>query len=263
MTATLESFKSVGAHALTAIVNPLMGLLRGRRFDLRREEVRNARISFSQYGEDLAVLRWAQILDAPKIYVDAGCFDPCWFSNTLLLHKSNWRGVNIDLDDEKIQRFRQARPNDYNISAALSDKVSSVRALRYPEAGTNCIRDESEGETLSVAGREPVSSELIKSSTLDEILTGSPFNGMQIGYLNIDCEGHDLNVLKGCTLDKWKPYIITIEALHDEEEDGIGAHLQAHSYVLKEKIFHTLLFVRNDAVPRGFDEFAVPQWQVV
>ncbi len=259
----LENVKNGGARALTALVNPLVGLLRGRKLYLSREELRNARISFSQFGEDLAVLRWAQLLDPPRIYVDAGCFDPSLCSNTLLLHKSGWRGVNIDLDAEKIRRFRQARPDDYNISAALSDKVSSMRAFRYPESGTNCLREESDGETSSVAGREPVSSELTKSTTLDELLARSPFHGVQIGYLNIDCEGHDIRVLKGCTLDRWKPWIITIEALHNEEENAIVAHLQAHGYVLKEKIFHTLLFIRCDAIPPDFDELAASQWQVV
>jgi FkbM family methyltransferase len=243
----MNSLKRVSALALTAVTRPLLSLLRGQQFDLEREEIRNARFSFSQYGEDLAVTRWAQLLDPPKIYVDAGCFDPSLCSNTLLLQKSGWRGINIDLDSVKIDRFRRARPADHNVVAALSDVATDMRVFRYPEPTTDCVRDDADGEVPSVIGQNPVGSEIVRTTTLNDVLRESPLSNRRLGYLNIDCEGHDLRVLRGCDLDVYRPSIITIEALNDEGGEQTRSHLQSEGYELKEIIFRTLLFVRNNA----------------
>ena len=74
----------------------------------------------------------------------------------------------------------------------------------------------------------------------------------RIGYLNIDCEGHDLAVLKGLHLARYQPAIITIEALSREEKESIEEYLTPFGYSLKEVLYRTLLFVRSDdAFPRA------------
>jgi FkbM family methyltransferase len=244
----VNSVKKLSARALAAVTRPLLGLLRGYQCDLAREEIRNVRFSFSQYGEDLAVLRWAEATNPPKVYVDAGCFDPSLCSNTLLLHKAGWRGVNIDLDPVKIDRFREARPADHNVVAALSDVAATMRVFHYPEPTTDCVRDVVDSEVSSVIGQSPVSSESVSTTTLNSVLKQCPFVSSEIGYLNIDCEGHDLRVLKGCDLDLFRPCIITIEALDNDCGEETKAHLQSNGYELKEIIFRTLLFVRRDVL---------------
>jgi hypothetical protein len=95
----------VGA-IVAGVANGGMTLLRDRvNVKLSREEVRFSKLSFSQFGEDLAVSRWLdeQFPDAPHIYVDAGAFHPIHFSNTLLLKKRGWWGINIDMVASKIE----------------------------------------------------------------------------------------------------------------------------------------------------------------
>jgi hypothetical protein len=114
--------KETIAHCLSKVTNWSLTRLRNRTdLDLSRDEIRFAQICFSQFGEDLAVLRWVKKLnDVARVYVDAGCFHPIHCSNTLLLHKMGWRRVNIDLGDDKINLFRELRPTDVNVVAALS-----------------------------------------------------------------------------------------------------------------------------------------------
>ena len=53
------------------------------------------RISYSQFGEDL----WLADYFSDKrdgFYVDVGAFDPANVSNTLLLYRRGWRGINIE-----------------------------------------------------------------------------------------------------------------------------------------------------------------------
>src|SRR5262245_2013687 len=103
-------------NILAAVTNRSLTMLRNR-IDLKltREEFRYSIISFSQFGEDLSVLRWLDenLRAVPPVYVDAGCFHPIHCSNTLLLHKRGWCGINVDMVEKKISVFRQFRPNDY------------------------------------------------------------------------------------------------------------------------------------------------------
>jgi hypothetical protein len=120
------------ARPISAITNRLLTRLRnGVDLNLSREEFRYSRVGFAQFSEDLAVIRWIdeRIPQIPRIYVDAGCFHPIHCSNTLLLHKRGWRGVNIDMFPSKIAAFKALRPADYNVLAALSSHIQEVEVL--------------------------------------------------------------------------------------------------------------------------------------
>ena len=51
----------------------------------------------------------------------------------------------------------------------------------------------------------------IKTRTLNDIIENSPYKNKQINYLSIDVEGHELSVLNGFDLNKYKPELIIIE----------------------------------------------------
>jgi FkbM family methyltransferase len=239
------------AHLAARIANYLVSLLRNRTdLSLSREEFRYSRISFSQFGEDLAILRWIDEyftkLPLTHVYVDAGCFHPIHCSNTLLLHKRGWRGINIDLSRDKIALFNRNRPNDLNVCAALSDKCERVFQLSYEGGLTDRIS--LEADTLSMCGDSPIAFHQAVTTTLDAIL-GETEWVRRIGYLNIDCEGHDLAVLRGISLSRYQPAIITIEACRDKEE--IIRYLSDSSYDHKETFHRTLLFLRNQGPPHA------------
>jgi hypothetical protein len=65
------------------------------------------------------------------VYVDAGAFHPIFGSNTLLLHKKGWRGINVDLAAERVAEFNRYLPKDHNVVACLSDRVASVEIAHY------------------------------------------------------------------------------------------------------------------------------------
>ena len=138
-----QLMKKILGNCLAKLTNKSLTLLRNRiPHDLSREEFRYAQISFSQFGEDMAVERWLERLNPPsKIYVDVGCFHPIHCSNTLLLHKRGWKGVNIDFDSEKIALFQACRPNDYNLTAAVSRGEAEMQIFRYLSSGTNRLGD--------------------------------------------------------------------------------------------------------------------------
>jgi FkbM family methyltransferase len=234
---------------IAAATNWWLTRLRNR-VDLRltREEFQYSQISFSQFGEDLAVLRWIHDLhNIPKIFIDAGCFHPIHCSNTLLLHKRAWRGVNIDMHPEKIAAFCDLRPNDYNVTAALSDAEHTMEMLQYDAYGnlTDRLRAFDEPDTASVVGEACLRRKRVTTKTLNSIIADTEWRNQRIGYLNIDCEGHDLKVLKGFDLAIYQPTIITIEA-HDQAIESTLNYLLSAGYVHKETLKWTFLFIRGD-----------------
>lgn len=195
--------------------------------------MRYLRLSFSQFGEDIGLTRWFQehFHIQQGVYVDVGAYHPIHCSNTLLLHKRGWRGVNIDMNAAKIARFNELRPGDVNVHAAVSDTTGKARS-NHSGLVEEMIPDPD--------GDIPV-------RTLDDILATTHFQA--IDYLNIDCEGHDLNALKSINLDQYQPKVITIEALGEEQSAAIRDYLNANDYHMKERFHYTSLFVKKNAEP--------------
>ena len=121
------------AEILTPICSGLIYLLHNRAtFSFRRLELQYVQFSFSQFGEDLAIIRLVEQLGLTAgIYLDAGAYHPIFGSNTLLLHKKGWNGINVDLNVERIADFKRFRPSDYNVAGCLSDQVATVEIAHY------------------------------------------------------------------------------------------------------------------------------------
>jgi hypothetical protein len=159
------------ASALSSICSRLIYLLHNRNtYSLDRLELQSVQFSFSQFGEDLAVLRLAQQFGLTTgIYVDAGAYHPIFGSNTLLLHKQGWHGVNIDLSADRIAEFTRYRPKDYNVVACLSDSGARVEIAHYEIASTDRVINSNNSEKLSIVGEHPIRFSTATTTTLSEV----------------------------------------------------------------------------------------------
>lgn len=246
------SIKNTISSLLSALTSKLLGLLRNRQnVPLTREEFRALNLTFSAYGEDIVVLsyfNWYGHEDKEaknRVYVDVGAFHPANLSTTLLMHKAGWRGVNIDLDSEKIELFKKSRPQDYNVVAAVSDKRKKARHLKYPLGTTNRIGEIQETNVTSICNEQPCEITETETVTLTEILDNSPFKGRKIDYLNVDCEGHDLEVLKGLDYSRYAPYVITVEAHTYDEREQLKDVLEPLGYHMTAILRYTLVFLQK------------------
>jgi hypothetical protein len=224
-----------------------------QKYALSREEIRQVAFSFSQFGEDLAVQRWTRELGLVNgYYVDVGAFHPVHLSNTLLLHRRGWRGINIDLRQSAIALFDQCRPNDFNVSAAISNTIKQV-VVQLNGLPTDRLVFDGSLET-----RGP-SAQFIETQTLQSVLDQCPFPLPGIDYLNIDCEGHDIPVLRSLDWNQYKPTIVTIEALNQASVVATRDEMKRLGYQLLEKLHWTLLFISVEALTAShFGETALP-----
>ena len=81
---------------------------------------------FSQFGEDRVLMEILKKKMNKGFYVDVGCYHPKKHSNTYLLNKKGWKGINIDIEKKKIRVFEMARPNDINITRLDSSKAKKI-----------------------------------------------------------------------------------------------------------------------------------------
>lgn len=232
------------ARPATALFNQLFHLLHNRTSTrLSREEIRLLNISFSQFGEDLIVSQLAHNLGIENgFYVDAGAFHPIHCSNTLLLHKQGWSGVNIDLSPEKVALFDELRPGDTNIEALLSDGEKDVHIFYKGGLVDRIVSSPADLPPAEAAQLRPATTQ-----TLTRVLHDHGIGDRPIDYLNIDCEGHDLPVLRGLDLDRYPVTILTIEALDKESEAAIQAYTSDHGLRFRGKHHWTLLFARDNS----------------
>ena len=233
------------AEGLTPICSGLIYVLHNRSTpSFNRLEVQSVQFSFSQFGEDLAVCRLADELGLHKsVYVDAGAYHPIFGSNTLLLHKKGWRGINVDLATERIAEFRRYRPNDHNVVACLSDKAAPVQIAHYEIPSTDRVLDARNSEKLSIVGQKPIRYSSTSTTTLTAVLEESPFRLDEVQYLNVDCEGSDLAVIRGLDLDRCHPAILSVEAFGDAEREAIEQILAPYDYRCEVSIPPTMIFV--------------------
>ena len=163
--------------------------------------------SYSLNGVDLIISYLFKDLKK-GIYVDVGAQHPISNNNTFLLFKKGWRGVNIDLDKENINLLNISRPKDFNFNYAISSKKGKKKLFFYHDKSPINTLDE------KVSMHQKVKVNKIKEVdvvTLDKVLSFTDFE--KINFLNIDVEGHELDVLKGFNFEKYRPEAINVEFL--------------------------------------------------
>ena len=176
-----------------------------------KRKYQSKKISYSLSSVDL-IVDYIFKYKNDGFYIDVGCQHPISNNNTYILYKKGWNGINIDLDKKNIDLFNISRPDDTNINTAVSDKSGNVNLFYYHDGSPiNTINS----QNADYQKNKFKKIKLIKSETLNKILANINFN-KKVDYLNIDVEGHELNVLKGFNILKYRPSIISIEYLDYE-----------------------------------------------
>ena len=175
---------------------------------LYKRKIKYKKISYSFNAVDLII----DYIFKDKIngfYVDIGAQHPIANNNTYLFFKRGWTGINIDLDVKNIELFNISRPNDINLNNAISSSTSKKKLFFYHDKSpiNTLVEDVSNFQNATVKEIKTV-----KTITLNKVLENLSFD-KEIDYMNIDVEGHELDVLKGFDLIRYKPNVISVEYL--------------------------------------------------
>lgn len=206
-------------------------------------------LSYSQEGEDLIIGRFFE--DQPKgFFVDIGAHHPKRFSNTYLLYKKGWTGINIDPMPGIMKLFNQNRPNDINLEIGISAEDSKLTYYIFNERALNTF---SEREASIKAQIDPskyfiVSKQVISTYPLSTILDRHLKSSVHIDLMSIDVEGLDLEVLISNDWLKYRPKLILVEELRTNIEvlsnnSEIYKFLRSHHYSLYYRTYNTSFYI--------------------
>jgi FkbM family methyltransferase len=145
-------------------------------------------------------------------YIDVGASVPIPDSNTYALYQKGWRGVCIEPLPLYNDQWKQQRPKDILINAAVSDKEGKGTLFIYEGAQqvSTClpgIKDHWQAN----ANLKPDRAIEVQHTTLDKVIADH-LSGQPIHLLSIDAEGMEASVLSGIDLTTHRPWLMVIEA---------------------------------------------------
>ena len=196
-------------------------------------------------NEDTAILDYFKDKKS-GFYVDVGCYHPIHRNNTYLLHKQNWRGINIDVSQFSVELFDHLRPDDLNYNCAVSNKNETVKLFFQKELSQLSTIENDQAKKVFQGN---IKEKEIQAFSLDEILNRDKYKNVKIDFLNIDVEGADFKVLDGLSFQKFNPELICVE-IHDKEikESKIYNFLKDKNYQLIWSGVFSHLFLLNKKI---------------
>ncbi|MFC7738550.1 FkbM family methyltransferase [Roseomonas sp. GCM10028921] len=169
-------------------------------------------ISYAQNFED--VLLWRCLRDIPNgVYVDVGAHDPELDSVTRWFYDQGWSGINLEPVPHLFERFQVSRPRDRNLAVAAGAKAGRAVLRVFPDSPGLSTTNINVAEASQMQGEDLE----IEVLPLREIF--APLENQPIHFLKIDVEGAERNVLEGMDFQRFRPWVVVIEAAPPE---GIG-----------------------------------------
>ena len=201
------------------------------------------KLQYSRWGEDSFLINYFKNTSNGR-YIDIGAFHPFRGSNTYLLYKKGWSGINIDLNKTSIDLFKLARPNDINLNLAISDANKKIKVYQTKDLGKmNTIDPKFASFFLkNYHVRESC------SYNLNDILykyNTSKNNRFEL--IDIDVEGSEYQILENLNFNKYSFKLILVEThigyLHfKQQSDKIHTLLKSKNYNYLKKFGETTVY---------------------
>lgn len=184
---------------------------------------------------------------APNYFVEFGIADGVSLSNSLLLEAIGWTGVcgeALDHFYRKACSTRRAKIVHCALSSRSGDKLEFHVAGLISSFASIASRD------LHAAKRAESSIVTVTTSRLDQILDQANAPG-RIGFLSLDIEGAEFDVLSNFPFDRYRFNCAAIEHNHTEDEKKIDEifYRNGYSRVLRSLSGHDAFYVDNQHRP--------------
>jgi FkbM family methyltransferase len=201
--------------------------------------------SYSSFGEDRLILKFLAKLPT-GFYVDVGAHAPIDYSNTYALYQRGWRGIAIDPDPDSISAFQATRPEDTALQLAIGSKPGKIRLHLFSDRSMNTVDPDLYKKTLTNPRKRHLGDIDVEQKTLADVLAEHVPAGRTVDFMNVDCEGVDLDVLRSNDWARFHPKLLAVEDLDlDLErvvESKIFRYLRPLGYRLVSHLHYTSLY---------------------
>lgn len=138
-------------------------------------------------------------------FVDVGANAPKDGSQTWAMEGRGWNGVLVEPQPSLADQLRrERRAKVYAVACSTPQNAGKTLTLHLAGIQSSLKPD------FYAAGMRREGTVEVPVMTLDQVLedAGAP---RRIDFVSIDVEGHDIEVLSGFTLARWKPRVLFIE----------------------------------------------------
>ena len=226
-------------------------------------------ISYSANHEDVLLNRLFGARPT-GFYIDVGAAHPLFENDTKALYDRGWSGINIEPNKSFFEILAAERPRDRNLNIAIADAVGELRFFEVQGTGLSTC-DPEEAARAREKGFDVIE-HAVKTNTLRDLLDA--VDPPAIDLLKIDVEGFEPNVIRSNDWNRFRPWVILVEATFPETPmrrpdrvgpvlenvgyrrvyfDGLNDYYLENSFIAPEGAF--------DAPPNIFDHF-IPIGQV-
>lgn len=171
--------------------------------------------SYSQHGEDIFIVDLFKQLGIDKpSYLDLGAHHPTEISNTRLLYENGSRGINVEANYNLFQAFKEYRPDDVNVLAAVVPPTEVGKKLDFymfdDWSGRNTFSKLEADSFREQSGMQYQVKEVSGGVTLETIVNVYA-HGIYPQFLNCDIEGFDFIILAGANYSRSTPIVVCVE----------------------------------------------------
>ncbi|MBC7405103.1 MAG: FkbM family methyltransferase [Cytophaga sp.] len=196
------------------------------------KNVINDKTYYSQFGEDRIL---AEIFNkkATGLCIEVGANDGVNDSTTMYFEKLGWNCILVEPNPilcKLIRSFRnstliEAAASNENGKTSLfvaegSERAHGVSTIDSTDVALNKIK--SYGFTYNEVQ--------VETTTVNEILDNLKID-RAIDFVSVDVEGHELKVLEGFSLERWKPVVILVEDNSNYINADVSNYLKTFGYL--------------------------------
>lgn len=184
---------------------------------------------FAQFGED-------RILEAIFVHrnkgncVEVGANDGITDSMTYHFELMGWNCLVVEPIPDLARKILEKRcciVKNYAASSTEGETSFFIAEEALGMSGLDLTRDQRRQVTRAGGILKEIK---VRKKTLDAILEESKIG--EIDFISIDVEGHELEVLKGFSLEKFRPRIVIIEDNSNHADPTVQNFMETKGYII-------------------------------
>lgn len=167
-------------------------------------------ISYAQNREDVVLARALAGVEN-GVYVEVGANHPRIDSVSRSFYDQGWHGLAIEPNPSFARLFREERPRDTVVEAAVTDRAESTLRFHVVDGTGLSTLDESIAARHRADGFA-VTELIVPTTRLDTAIARSGLAGEVIHFMVIDAEGAEAAVLESIDLTALRPWVLVVES---------------------------------------------------